>query len=45
MQPPSKKTVYVENTIPSVITARPSRDIENLYHQEISREFWENGRV
>jgi len=40
----AKKKVYIETTIPSVITARSSRDIENLYHQEISREFWENER-
>jgi len=39
-----KKKVYIETTVPSVITARPSRDIENLYHQEVSREFWENER-
>jgi len=37
----TKKKVYVETTIPSVITAKPSRDIRNLYRQEISREFWE----
>jgi len=40
----AKKKVYIETTIPSVITARPSRDIGNLYHQEVSREFWENER-
>jgi len=41
---PSKKKVYIETTIPSVITAKPSRDIRNLYRQEISREFWEYER-
>jgi len=41
---PEKKRVYIETTIPSVITARPSRDIRNLYRQEISREFWEYER-
>jgi len=40
----AKKKVYIETTIPSVITARPSRDIGNLYYQEVSREFWENER-
>jgi len=40
----AKKKVYIETIIPSVITARPSRDIGNLYHQEVSREFLENER-
>jgi hypothetical protein len=39
-----KKKVYIETTIPSVITARPSRDIRNLYRQQISKEFWEYER-
>jgi len=39
-----KKKVYIETTIPSVITAKPSRDIRNLYRQEITREFWEYER-
>ena len=41
---PAKKTVYIETTIPSIITARPSRDIINAYRQEITRFFWENER-
>ena len=40
----AKKTVYIETTIPSVITARASRDITNAYQQEITRLFWENER-
>ena len=40
----AKKTVYIETTIPSIITARPSRDIINAYRQEITRFFWENER-
>jgi predicted nucleic acid-binding protein len=39
-----KKSVYIETTIPSVLTAKPSRDIRNLYRQEITREFWEYER-
>ncbi|MDR2581690.1 MAG: type II toxin-antitoxin system VapC family toxin [Fibromonadaceae bacterium] len=39
-----KKKVYIETTIPSIITAKPSRDITNAYRQEITRFFWENER-
>lgn len=39
-----KKSVYIETTIPSVITARPSRDIRALYRQTVTTEFWENER-
>jgi len=40
----AKTTVYVETTIPSVITARPSMDITNAYYQNITKFFWENER-
>ena len=40
----AKKKVYLETTIPSVVTARASRDIINAYQQEITRFFWENER-
>jgi len=39
-----KKKVYIETTIPSVITARSSRDITNAYRQDITKFFWENER-
>ena len=39
-----KKKVYIETTIPSVITARSSRDIINAYRQDITKFFWENER-
>jgi hypothetical protein len=41
---PTKKKVYIETTIPSVITARSSRDITNAYRQDITKFFWENER-
>jgi len=41
---PSKKSVYIETTIPSLITARPSRDIGELFRQQVAKEFWENER-
>jgi hypothetical protein len=40
----SQKSIYIETTVPSIITSRPSRDIRNLYRQEISKEFWEYER-
>jgi len=39
-----KRSIYIETTVPSIITSRPSRDIRNLYRQEISKEFWEYER-
>jgi hypothetical protein len=41
---PKKKSVYVETTIPSLITARTSRDMIIAYRQDISKLFWENER-
>ena len=33
--------VYLETTIPSYLTARPSRDLVVAANQEITREWWE----
>lgn len=39
-----KKSVYIETTVPSYITARPSSDCSKLLRQLISQKFWENER-
>ncbi|MDR2694253.1 MAG: type II toxin-antitoxin system VapC family toxin [Chitinispirillales bacterium] len=39
-----KKSVYIETTIPSVITSRPSQHPETLYRQTVTKFFWENER-
>jgi len=33
--------VYLETTIPSYLTSRPSRDLIIAAHQQITREWWE----
>lgn len=38
------KSVYIETTIPSYLTARPSRDLIRAAHQETTREWWESHR-
>jgi len=40
----SKKKVYIETTIPSLITARLSGEIGVLFRQQKAMEFWENER-
>ena len=40
-----KKSVYIETTIPSLITARLSKDISILFRQQKATEFWENERL
>jgi hypothetical protein len=40
----AKKTLYVESTIPSLATGRPSRDIITAGHQATTRLFWETER-
>ncbi|MCL1945812.1 MAG: type II toxin-antitoxin system VapC family toxin [Chitinivibrionia bacterium] len=39
-----KKSVYIETTIPSLVTARPSREHRELFRQEEAKFFWENER-
>lgn len=34
--------VYLETTIPSYLTAWPSRDLVKAAHQQITREWWQN---
>jgi hypothetical protein len=39
-----KPRVYLETTIPSYLTAWPSRDLVRAAHQQITREWWEGRR-
>ena len=39
-----KSTVYIETTIPSYLTANPSRDIFQLARQSITQQWWETKR-
>jgi len=36
-----KKQIYIETTVVSYLTAKPSRDIMIAGHQEATREFWD----
>jgi len=37
-----EKRIYVETTVVSYLTAKPSRDIMIASHQEATRELWPN---
>ena len=40
-----KQRVYLETTIVSYLTARPSRDLILAAHQEVTRQWWERRRL
>ena len=39
-----KPKVYLETTIPSYLTGRPSRDVVTAAHQQITRGWWDTRR-
>ena len=39
-----KPKVYLETTIPSYLTSRPSRDLVTAAHQQVTRDWWETRR-
>lgn len=36
--------IFIETTIPGYLTSRPSRDLRQASHQDITREWWETRR-
>jgi hypothetical protein len=40
-----KQRVYIETTIVSYLTARPSRDLILAAHQEVTRQWWDERRA
>ena len=41
----AKPTVYIETSIVSYLTARPSRDLLVAAHQQLTRDWWESRRA
>jgi len=39
-----KKSIYVETSIPSYLTARPSRDVRTVAWQHITCQWWDEAR-
>src|SRR5438105_12036667 len=38
------RRIYIETTIPSYLTVRPSRDVVQAARQQLTREWWEAER-
>lgn len=41
----AKKKVYLESSVISYLTARPSRDVVKLAKQDLTRQWWHNKRM
>jgi predicted nucleic acid-binding protein len=40
----ARPKIYIETSVISYLTARPSRDVVVLAHQQLTRDWWENRR-